>query len=39
MLDMRSDPEFSGVPEAIHFTGEVFSEWAEWITSKGSLLV
>ena len=25
-LDVRSDPQFSGVPEAIHFSGEVFGE-------------
>ena len=25
-LEVRCDPQFSGVPEAIHFSGEVFSE-------------
>ena len=25
-LDVRCDPYFSGVPETIHFTGEVLSE-------------
>ena len=25
-LDVWCDPEFSGVPEAIHLTGEVFGE-------------
>ena len=26
VLDMRSDPEFSGIPKVIYFSGEVFSE-------------
>ena len=25
-LDVRHDPEFSSLPDAIHFSGEVFSE-------------
>ena len=27
VLDMRSDPEFSGVLEVIHLAGEVFGEF------------
>ena len=26
VLDMRSDPKFSGVPEAVHLAGEVLGE-------------
>ena len=26
VLEVRRDPQFGGIPEAIHFAGEVFGE-------------
>ena len=38
-LEVRSNPQFCSIPEAIHLTGEVLGEWGEWITSRVSSLV
>ena len=39
VLDVRRDPQLSGVPEAIHPAGEVLCEWGEWITISVSSLM